>query len=166
MSNTGKDKIFAYDNKVHHESSGGCVFFNDPSEGLLVALIKKTDGSYGIPKGHLVEGESPEEAASREMVEELSLESAPRLIKKIGVESYSFSLPDDNRKHFKDVHIFIFEVDKKESLSTDKLDKNEIGRFEMPEWVPVDEAINKLKFDSRALLRSKDEFIIYLKSKK
>lgn len=156
-----KDKIYEKDGVVHHESAGGFLFYNDPKDGLLVALVKKIDGSYWMTKGHIQEEETSEEAATRELMEELSLNERPLPLKKVGVESYSFSLPNDTRKHFKDVHVFIFEAKEKVKLSNEvtKTISGEKGRFDNPEWLSVPDAIEKLNYDREILRKSVFEYL-------
>ncbi|MEK7498196.1 MAG: NUDIX domain-containing protein, partial [Patescibacteria group bacterium] len=72
MNNKKKDRIFVEGNVVKHESAGGFLFFNDQKDGLMVAIIKKIDDTFYMPKGHIKEGETPEQAATREIMEELS----------------------------------------------------------------------------------------------
>lgn len=158
MQNTNADTISESQNEVHHKSAGGYVFFNDPIEGVLVALVKKTDGTYWVPKGHIKDGEDPESAAKREIVEELGVDRAPELIGGLGVDSYSFSMPNDSRVHYKDVHIFVYKFDERMELTTENLEESEKGRFLNPEWLSVNEAETKLQFDSKTLLGAVELF--------
>ena len=75
-----------------HESAGGVVFYLSPTEKTLwVALVQKQNLQYFLPKGHLKSGESPYEAAIREIKEELTLEDDLRLIGELGTQSYTCS---------------------------------------------------------------------------
>ncbi len=154
MKTIGEDKIFAGEKTVKHESAGGFLFFEDPKEGLLVAIIKKIDDTYYMPKGHIKDKETPEEAATRELTEELSLKVKPKLIKKVGVDSYRFTLPNDLRKHLKNVHIYIFEVNNKAKIApaTDE-------GFEDAKWVSIPNALKMLAFDAKNLEKSKEAFL-------
>lgn len=163
MSTSGKDKIYVEADKVIHESSGGFIFFDDSETGLMVPLIKKIDGTYWMPKGHVMEGETSEDAAIRELTEELSLEVKPRFIGKVSEESYSFNLPNDQRTHYKVVHVFAFEVDKKLPISSKEMQNisGEKGRFAEPEWLSVQDAISKLTFDKNILEKSVEVYKKY-----
>ena len=77
--------------------------------GVSVLLVHRT--RYGhdewvVPKGHIEPGETPEQAALREVAEETGLEKAVAH-RRIGVYRYTFSLPDDPREHHKSVTVFL-----------------------------------------------------------
>ncbi|NIR45038.1 MAG: NUDIX domain-containing protein [Gemmatimonadetes bacterium] len=55
-------------------SAGGVVFRPSASGAVEVLLIQDSYGNWGFPKGHVEEGESREEAATRECREETGLE--------------------------------------------------------------------------------------------
>lgn len=67
---------------LHKQLAGGVVL-NANSE---VAVVQQGDGiskSFSLPKGHIEEGETPLDAARREITEETGLEKLT-LIKKLG----------------------------------------------------------------------------------
>jgi diadenosine hexaphosphate hydrolase (ATP-forming) len=82
--------------------AGGLVFF----EAKLV-ILKRFNGVWLFPKGHIDPGETPEMAAIREVQEESGLSA--RIIGKLGETSYTFSERGD--KHFKTVSWFLMETD-------------------------------------------------------
>jgi 8-oxo-dGTP pyrophosphatase MutT (NUDIX family) len=53
-------------------SAGGVVVRRTPSD-TFVLLIRDSYGKWGLPKGHLEEGEAPDVAAARETAEETGL---------------------------------------------------------------------------------------------
>jgi 8-oxo-dGTP pyrophosphatase MutT (NUDIX family) len=55
-------------------SAGGVVFRPDGGTPLFL-LIRDSYSNWGFPKGHLEEGEAPEHAAVREVIEETGLAS-------------------------------------------------------------------------------------------
>lgn len=63
--------------------AGGVAFFD-----LLVVLRKSASGDWVFPKGHLEEGETLEDAATRELQEETGL--AAEVILPLGQISYYF----------------------------------------------------------------------------
>ena len=65
------------------KEAGAIVFWGDN-----VVLRKNQNGHWLFPKGHIEEGESPEEAAVREVAEELGLKV--KLGKKVGEVRYSY----------------------------------------------------------------------------
>lgn len=157
MKTIGKDKILVKGNMVKHESAGGFLFYKEPNNEPLVALLKKVDDAWYMPKGHIKDGETVEETAIRELMEELSLEEKPRLVAKAYVDSYTFSLPDDPKQHSKIVHVFVFEADTKVNI---KPEVNE--SFEDAKWVTISEAKKMLAFDQKSLEKAID---LYLKTK-
>lgn len=141
-----KDKIKVDGNIVQHESAGGFVFCRDSKNHILLAVLKKSDGNYYLPKGHLKIGESPEEAALREVVEELTLKEVPKLLAKIAEDNYTFELPGDERSHFKKFHIFAFWFDKPVDIAP----RTEEDFIEA-KWYSITEARTKLSFGAEFL---------------
>ncbi len=54
-------------------SAGGVIVRRRPGDSLEVLVIKDGYGNWGFPKGHVEDGERPEEAALRECREETGL---------------------------------------------------------------------------------------------
>ena len=108
------DQIEYSPNSIRHESAGGFVFFeDDKTHKLFVALLRKSDGHYLIPKGHIKKGEETKDAAVREVREELNLKEVPEIISFLRIDSYTFTLNDSNITHHKNVHLYIFRLNKK-----------------------------------------------------
>lgn len=142
-----RDKIDFSEYVIKHQSAGGFVLYEDPSDHkLFVALLRGNDGYY-IPKGHLRYGENELEAARREIKEEINLKEPFDLVSKIGINSYSFTL-DDNKKHQKDVHMYIFSVPSRYEISAS-------SGFISASWLDFDSAIQKIKFDREYLLKAR-----------
>lgn len=55
------------------EISAGAITYTRQNEENLYLLIRDFHGNWGFPKGHLEEGESEEEAAVREILEEAGI---------------------------------------------------------------------------------------------
>lgn len=81
--------------------AGGVVI----KDGKIVA-IKRKNGVWLMPKGHVDPGESLEEAAVREVKEETGLTA--KIGVKLGETEYSHQ--DDGRLHHKRVHWFYMEA--------------------------------------------------------
>jgi mutator protein MutT len=71
--------------------AGGVVFKRNGQPLVLVVTAKKRPGDWVFPKGHIDPGETPEQAAVREVREETGVTA--RLIERIGV--LEFSLPQE-----------------------------------------------------------------------
>ena len=59
--------------QARRETSAGGVVFRREGTGVRYLLILDSNGNWGFPKGHLNEGESPLDAARREVEEETGL---------------------------------------------------------------------------------------------
>ena len=59
--------------RARQEVSAGGVVVRHGDGGPLFLLIRDSYGNWGFPKGHLEDGEAPEAAALREVVEESGL---------------------------------------------------------------------------------------------
>lgn len=148
------DQIEYSPNGIKHESAGGFVFFeNDKTHRLFVALLRKLDGHYLIPKGHIRKGEEPKDAALREVREELNLKEIPETISFLRVDSYTFTLDDSDIIHYKNVHLYIFRFNEKVEIKP-KIDEG----FEAAEWILFEEAVEKISFDKENLLRARQCF--------
>lgn len=154
MEFSKSDQIEFFEDKVIHQSAGGFVFYEEPKGHVLyVALLQSPDGKFYIPKGHIIKNENPEETALREIKEELTLEKSPKLVTKMGVDSYIFTLPDDNRTHYKNVHVYIFEFPLKEKIKPLKKEG-----YINAEWLEFKEALEKVAFERENLLKARQLF--------
>lgn len=91
-------------------------------------------GYWGFPKGHAEKGETPQEAALRELKEETNLELVALLQEDPLKEQYTFVL--NRRKVFKQVLYFIAEVQGKVILQQ--------GEIHDGIWLPFPEAIARV----------------------
>tara|TARA_B000000609_G_C24101150_1_gene308521 strand:+ start:126 stop:554 length:429 start_codon:yes stop_codon:yes gene_type:complete len=116
------------------ECAGG-IIFNQKNE---VVIVNQNHDSWSLPKGHIDEGETPIDAAIREIYEETGIIN-PKLVKKIGhYDRYRIGLDGkDDLSELKTIHIFLF---KSEQEKLKPLDKNN------PEakWVDIHEVENYL----------------------
>lgn len=58
---------------VREPTAGGIVFRRDEQDGIEILLIQDAKDRWTIPKGHIEEGETAQEAAKREIGEEAGL---------------------------------------------------------------------------------------------
>ena len=91
-------------------SSGGIIFSREP-DGLHIALIGRTtpkgQNIWCLPKGWVEPGETLEETALREVLEETGLEG--RIEEKAGDISYWFYDRKENIRIHKTVHFFLLQ---------------------------------------------------------
>jgi 8-oxo-dGTP pyrophosphatase MutT (NUDIX family) len=135
-------------------SAGGFVISKtDPS---LVALMARFNRGgkleWCIPKGHLEEGETNEQAALREVFEETGLEA--KIITSLGEVSYQFI--QSGVRINKTVHVYLMEQTGGE-LSFDKDPHKEASELE---WVQVSELLTRLSHSNeRRIARMAVELI-------
>lgn len=113
--------------------------------GFMVLLIEDRFGHWTWPKGNIEKGETPQQAAIREIGEEVGL-TAIRLIDNIGKMRYSYKLkgsPID-----KTVEIYLFEAEGKEEL------KALISEINDARWFDPEAALSKIEYEgSREVLK-------------
>jgi ADP-ribose pyrophosphatase YjhB (NUDIX family) len=101
---------------IHTESAGGVVV--NPEGRVLV--VSQHGTSWSLPKGHLEEGESPLEAARREIREETGV-GRLELVRPLG----SYTRPGLGRdggedpSELKTIHLFLFRTDATELAPLD-----------------------------------------------
>jgi 8-oxo-dGTP pyrophosphatase MutT (NUDIX family) len=126
-------------------SSGGVIFKRDDN-AVDVALISVKNGSvWCLPKGVIDEGESPENAAVREVSEETGLRG--RILHKLGEITYWFHIREENAKCKKTVHFYLMEYESGDVSEHD-------WEVDSASWFPIDEAIEKAKYkDEKEMLK-------------
>lgn len=127
---------------VEETSAGGLVVDRDT---LRAALIGRRDRRgrllWSLPKGHIEDGESPVEAALREVEEETGI--VGRVLAPLGVIDYWFTAPD--RRVHKTVHHYLMEAAGGD-LSDDDIEVEAVA------WVPLGALPGRLAYpDERRL---------------
>ena len=115
-----------YAKRVDEVSAGGLVIDFSGTKGLLIGRFDQKDANrerllWSLPKGHIEEGETPEEAAIREVAEETGINS--EISRELGVIDFWF-MAGGKRIH-KTVHHYLFK---------------EVGGVLTPQESEVDEA--------------------------
>ena len=140
-----------YAKRVDEVSAGGLVVDTTGKLGLLIGRrdIKDASGKrilWSLPKGHIEEGETPEQAALREVQEETGIESV--IEKSLGVIDFWF-MAGGKRIH-KTVHHYLF----RESgglLAAQETEVDEVA------WFPLAEIIEKLAYPDEKKLISRTQ---------
>ena len=136
-----------YAKRVDEVSAGGLVVDTTGTMGLLIGRydLKDTSGKrvlWSLPKGHIEEGETPEEAAIREVAEETGINSA--ITKSLGVIDFWF-MAGGKRIH-KTVHHFMF-TEIGGTLLAQESEVDEVS------WFPLSEIVERLAYpDEKKLI--------------
>ncbi|HEY8469383.1 MAG TPA: NUDIX domain-containing protein [Longimicrobiales bacterium] len=130
-------------------SAGGVVYRRDGSGTPLFLLIRDPYGNWGLPKGHLEEGETPEAAALREVAEESSLTD---LRTEAELETIDWYFRNEDRLVHKFCHFFLLE-----SRSGEAVPQVEEG-ISACVWLPLAEALRTISYaNAREVLKSAGE---------
>ena len=141
-----------YAKRVDEISAGGLVIDSSGTKGLLIGRIDAKDPTrekllWSLPKGHIEEGESPEQAAVREVQEETGIES--EINKSLGVIEFWF-MAGGKRIH-KTVHHFLFK--EKGGRITPQ-----VSEVDDVQWFPLNEIVERLAYpdEKKLIARSKE----------
>lgn len=95
---------------VEHISASAVIYFMI-NKKIKILMLKKKDGKWVLPKGHVKKKESPSEAALREAKEEAGLQSG-KIIRHVMTDSYSFRPKYGFATHIKKVFIYLIKGEK------------------------------------------------------
>jgi 8-oxo-dGTP pyrophosphatase MutT (NUDIX family) len=143
-----------YAKRVDEVSAGGLVVDTTGTMGLLIGRYDHKDASgkrvlWSLPKGHIEEGETPEQAAIREVAEETGITSS--ITKSLGVIDFWF-MAGGKRIH-KTVHHFIF-TEVGGTLLAQESEVDEVS------WFPLSEIVDRLAYPDEKKLIAKTVEII------
>jgi len=115
----------------------------DSTSGVIIEhantilIMKKTEGGYTIPKGHMRKGETPRQAMHRELKEEtqITLPTEPKFL-------YKVERPIDKGGDY--MYVFHYKSDKelKPTLDHEHTDYSYIPISEVPDIYYLDKFIN------------------------
>jgi len=136
LTGAAKTKPEIHEQGLWHRAAHIWIY-NSNGEVLLQLRSKDKDSHPGLwggsASGHLDSGETPEQAAVREMREEISLSVSPDQLKLVGTIKESTSIPEKGWYNNEIDYIYLFKFDGDVgSLSMDD------GEVEKLEFVPID----------------------------
>ena len=140
-----------YAKRVDEVSAGGLVVDSTGKLGLLIGRrdLKDATGKrilWSLPKGHIEDGETPEEAALREVQEETGIVSV--IEKSLGVIDFWF-MAGGKRIH-KTVHHYLFR-ENGGLLAAQESEVDEVA------WFPLAEIVDRLAYpDEKKLIARTD----------
>jgi 8-oxo-dGTP pyrophosphatase MutT (NUDIX family) len=138
--------------RAHHarvETSAGGVIYRSGGGGPRFLLIRDPYGNWGLQKGHIENGESPAEAAVREVGEETGLRPVTVVAELPSIDWY---FRQGSRLIHKFCHFFLME-----SADGEPCPAREEGITECV-WLPFDEALSTISYDNaRDVLRAAGE---------
>ncbi|VYU65416.1 Diadenosine hexaphosphate hydrolase [Clostridium tertium] len=134
---------------MKYEISSGAVVFTRKENNIYFAIVKSLEGYYGFPKGHIEANETEEEAALREIYEEIGVRA--HIIK--GFRTIDEYLIPNKKDVIKRIIYFVAEYDKQKlCYQEDELEGAYLMKYE--------ETMNVLQFDSsKRILKEAKTFI-------
>lgn len=131
--------------RVEETSAGGFVLDRrgrQPQAALIARRDRRGRLIWSLPKGHIEAGETPEDAAVREVFEETGIRGS--IVASLGTIDFWFMA--DNQRIHKTVHHYLLDA---EDLVLSDADA-EVAEVA---WVPLDEVAGRLRYaDERRLL--------------
>jgi len=124
--------------QVYYRSAGGVVVH----DGKVLLLERPSRGEIRLPKGHIEEGETPIEAALREVREESGCIDLV-VITDLGTQQVSFADPYRERQVNRDEHYYLMYLGERREVATRSLDEQFV-----PRWVATSDAVMQLTFEA------------------
>jgi 8-oxo-dGTP pyrophosphatase MutT (NUDIX family) len=123
------------------ESAGGVIMRSVKGNVEVVLCGRMQLKEWRLPKGTPELGESREETAIREVLEETGLE--PRILESLGHVEYNFRARYNREIYLKRVYFYLMD-----SIggSTDRHDRE----FDVVEWIEISLALEKISFATEA----------------
>ena len=129
---------------MKREFSAGGVVVRRADGRAEVAVVRPRRGVMALPKGHPEEGETLEQAATREVLEETGLTAEP--VERLGQVRYWYTLSGE--RVLKGVTFFLFDY-----LSGSVEDHDD--EVEEAAWVPLNEAPRLLSYKGEREMAAK-----------
>ena len=132
------------------EYSCGAVVFTRESGDIRYVIIKSREGIYGLPKGHMEAGETEEQTALREILEETGL--AVRLVDGFRTET-SHPFKKQGEERIKHVTYFLAEYEGQ----TPRRQESEVDGITLMDFAT---AIAAIQFeDTRGVVTAANDFL-------
>lgn len=129
---------------VDETSAGGLVIrrTGEPEAALIARYDRRRRLVWSLPKGHVEEGETIEQAALREVNEETGLTAA--IVAPLGIIDFWFAVED--RRIHKTVHHYLMQYETGD-ISDEDPEVVDVA------WVPIDDVTSRLAYrDERRLV--------------
>jgi 8-oxo-dGTP diphosphatase len=132
-------------------SAGGVVVRRNPESGAWEACLIRVRDAWSLPKGNLDRGETPEQAALREISEETGL-PLDRLAVRGELPPAEYMYRRDGRLVGKIVHHYLVEAPPDAPL------RPQLAEVDEAQWVPLEQAERQVAYrDLKAALRAARE---------
>jgi len=124
---------------IFHEIKSGGVLLKKEKGNLLVALVHRPRyDDWTLPKGHITENESLQDAAIREISEETGYKvGAQRLL-----TSIDYDYERDNSVFLSTTHYFLMKITGKSKNHTSDREVDEVI------WISIEDAVEKLSYST------------------
>ncbi len=119
-------------------SAGGVLIAVVNGTAYTVVLHQRSPDEWRLPKGKLRPGETPREAAAREVEEETGITARPR--ERLGEIQYQYIDPETNQQVHKQVVFYLMPVAEAKTIDI------ESKTFDQGLWMSANEAQTRLTF--------------------
>jgi len=128
------------------KSCGAVVYRQSHSEIEFLAIKSKAHGDWGFPKGHMEMGESEQETAKREVLEETGLKVS--LVDEFRA-AIKYTMPNGKAKEV------VYFIGKASAGHTVKIQKEEIQEYR---WLKFNEILPLITYENtrEVLIKAKD----------
>lgn len=132
-----------------HISAGGVLY--DSTIKKIYLIHKTIRNEWLLPKGHLESGETPAQAALRELKEETGYPNIKQILADDLIEKIEFIFKGpDGEDEFKEVYFFLAELINDEFSETKERDAEGLTG----DWLEIDSAIEKVAHeDTKEVIR-------------